>query len=133
MHCVSHYCGLVLVIGMLGVQLQINHESCTKRTEKFARVLSTRANFFLLVHESRDPQSTWNSTGRVMDPNVRALVIFPLPGMGAERYGRIIFTDEGYSRLRRPQSFACFMPMTETFAPVSARILTNLFLTRILA
>ena len=30
---------LVLVIGMLRVQLQINHESCTKRTEKFARVV----------------------------------------------------------------------------------------------
>ena len=31
----------VVVIGMLGVQLQINHESCTKRTEKLARVRST--------------------------------------------------------------------------------------------
>ena len=57
LNVISHYIWnkfyevFVLVVGMLGVQLRINHESYTKRTEKFARVRSTRANFVLLVHD----------------------------------------------------------------------------------
>ena len=46
-----HHYWFVLVIGMLGVQLQINHESFTKRTQHFVRVRNTRINLVLLVND----------------------------------------------------------------------------------